>query len=609
MHLRTITLFTLYWAIANAALAAASLRDYAWQLHHPDWTRMEAAIRRAPEFGVTAIELSHDIITTVDQLRDEPATRELVQKTIALCDELHLKVYVWAKELNIGEHLINTDLDPNGGGKAMWEARRAAYRAAFAACPGLTGVVLQFGSCPTEPWELSDGASAFNAATPCEERIKLIVNIVKEECDAAGKRLDVRDFNHSPAQQQCMRDGFQLVSGVRAVNKEVPQDWQVYYPLNPMIGDVGGNENAVEFDLGCEYWGCSKVPFAMVDYLGGRMHAMASKGISGVVVRAERGDDAALGTPNELNLYAMARLVKDADTAPDSIYADWLKQRYHVDAATPAGQALIAAFRLSFDAGRKMFYVLNHWALEKSSQIPDSARADCLYFKALPQWDPEYKADWQALTQPKAPVLLKIWQEKTEAVELAQEALAKLAEAKEALAAEDYAPLEAQFTDLAHCAEVWRFATDGIFRAMQWMKSPEDKKILEGDARGLVALAAQYPTLPLASKKRVTGLVADLRKRFDAQTEIAAPAGNLVHAVEARALGSGAVEVHFRTDTIAPGRVEFGPRLPRLEQHVNEGTTGTDHTVRIEGLAPGARIYLRAGTDALMSGDYSVEVK
>lgn len=596
-------------AFALSATAAPPLRDYTWQLHHPDWTRMEAAIRRAPEFGVTGIELSHDIITTVDQLHDEPATRDLVQKTIALCDELHLKVYVWAKELNIGEHVLNTDLDPNGGGKAMWEQRRAAYRTAFAACPGLTGVVLQFGSCPTEPWELSDGASAFNAATPCPERIKLIVGIVKEECDAAGKRLDVRDFNHSPAQQQCMRDGFQVVSGIRAVNKEVPQDWQVYYPLNPMIGDVGPNENAVEFDLGCEYWGCSKAPFAMVDYLSGRMRAMAPKGITGVVARAERGDDAALGTPNELNLYAMGRLVRDPETAPEIIYADWLQKRYHVDPASPAGQALVSALRLSFDVGRKMFYVLNHWALEKSSQIPDAAQAECLYFKALPQWDPEYKASWQELTQPKAAVLLKIWQEKSEAIELAQAALRKLAEAKDALAPADYAQIEQQFTDLAHCTEAWRFATDGIFRAMQWMKSPEDKKVLEGDVRGLSALAEQYPTLPLASKKRLNGLSADLRKRFDAQPEATAPTGNFVHDVEARAVGGGAVEVRFRTDSAAAGRVEFGPRLPKLETHVEEAAPATEHTLRLEGLTAGTRIHFRAGSEALMSGDYSVEVK
>ena len=509
--------------LLSLAAHAAPLRDFAWQLHHPDWSRMEQTIRSAAAYGATEIELSHDIITTVDQIVDDPATRELVQKTIALCDSLNLKVYVWAKELNIGSHVINTDLDPNGGGREMWEKRRAAYRNAFALCPGLTGVVLQFGSCPTEPWEISDAASPFNAATPCPERIKLIVNIVKEECDAAGKKLDVRDFNHSVAQQQCMRDGFQLVSGVRATTKEVPQDWQPFYPLNPMIGDVGPNENRVEFDLGAEYWGCGKVPFAMVDYLCERIQAMIPKGINGVVVRAERGDDAALGTPNEINLYAMSRLVKDPETPAQAIYEDWVQQRYHLDPKSTEAQSLIAALRGSYEAGTRMFYVLHHWALEKSSQIPDAVRAECLYFKALPQWDLSYKKSWQELTRPTPETLLKIWREKAEAMTLADQALVRLQAARPALVEADYQLLFRQFEDLALCARAWQRVTDAIFRVGLWKKSPEDLQILEGDARAVEALAETHPNLPLAPAKRLRAFVADLRGRFPAQDVAATP--------------------------------------------------------------------------------------
>lgn len=584
---------------------AAPLRDQVWQLHHPDWARMEATIRRAPEFGVTEIQLSHDIVSTVDEIAERPETLNLVRKTIALCDSLGLRVTVWARELNIGFKQINTDLDPQGGGKALWETRRAAYRNAFELCPGLAGVVLQFGSCPTEPWEISDGASAFNANTSCPDRIALITGIVKEVCDAYGKHLDVRDFNHSAAQQQCMRDGFQRISGVRAMIKEVPQDWQVYYPLNPMIGDVGTNESLIEFDLGSEYWGTGKVPFALVDYLSQRMRAMVPRGIVGVVARAERGDDATLGTPNELNLYAMSRLVLDANTPPEAIYAAWMQKRYGLTEGSAESQALIAAFRDSFDAGRKMFYVLGHWALEKGSQIPDAARADCLHFKALPQWDPAWRADWQALATPKPEELARIWQEKSEAIAIASLACAAVESLRGTLKPEDFEVLQQQFRDLVDCAKVWQRVCDGIFRTMPWKKSPEDLAILEGDARALEAIAeSRAPSLALAPAKRIRSFVADLRGRFPAQPEAREPALNLVSEVQILRAERGTILVKFKTAQPVVGLVEYGNSLPTLPQRVMGGVPTTDHALTLIEVPNGPLLYVRAGSEALLSGDY-----
>lgn len=602
MRLLTLSLLLL---AATFGHAAAPLRDQVWQLHHPDWSHMEATIRRALEFGVTEIQLSHNIVSAVDEVVDDPTKRDLVNKTISLCDSLGLRVFVWAKELNIGTKRINTDLDPQGGGQAMWEARRAAYRKAFELCPGLAGVVLQFGSCPTEPWEISDGASAFNANTPCPDRIALITGIVKEVCDAHGKHLDVRDFNHSVAQQQCMRDGFQRISGVRAMIKEVPQDWQVYYPLNPMIGDAGPNENLIEFDLGAEYWGTGKVPFALVDYLSQRIRAMVPRGIVGVVVRAERGNDPALGTPNELNLYAMSRLVRDPMIAPDVIYADWMQARYGLAPNSDAARVLTLAFRDSFDAGRKMFYVLGHWALEKGSEIPDAPRADCLHFKALPQWDPAWKADWQALTIPKPETLARIWQEKAEAIELATRARDAVASLQAALRPQDFAQLQQQFNDLVDCARVWQRVCDATFRAMPWKRSEEDLLLLEGDARALEALAeARGESLPLAPARRIRAFVEDLRKRFPAQTEGRDPQLNIVSAVQITREERGTVVVRFRTAEPVIGRVDYGISLPTLPQTVRGSAPATDHELALNDVPDGALLYVRSGSDSLMSGDY-----
>jgi len=594
--------------LAAVSAQAAPMSVHSWQLHDSAWSNIEATLQRAPEFGVNEVQLSHGIITTVDQLVDEPATLALVQRIIDFCTPLNIGVTIWAKELNIGTMQINTDLDPEGGGREMWARRRAAYARAFELCPGLSGVVLQFGSCPTEPWAISDGASAFNAATPCPERIKLIVGIVQEVCSAHGKRVDVRDFNHSVAQQACMQDAFRSATGFRAMLKEVPQDWQPYYPLNPMIGDVGPNESVVEFDLGAEYWGLSKVPFVLVDYLSERMRALDQRRAMGVVARIERGSNRALGTPNEINLYAMSRLVRDPQLTPDRIFHDWMAQRYQLDPAGKAAAALTLALRESFDVGRKLFYVRNHWALEKGSQIPEKVAADCLYLKALPQWDPDYKKDWQRMTAPDVPLLAEIWQEKSEAIEIAARARERIEGLRDALAPADFASLSQQFSDLATYTRIWQHVADAVFRASMWRKSGEDHAILLGHAEALEAIAEEHPALELAPKKRLHAFAADVRKKVKGAPAPAQPNVATITGIST-SIGEGVAVVRWVSAATGPGRVLWGRKLPHLDQVVAAEREGEGHYVaRIVALPAGEISHFRIAVGDLHSGDFLLQL-
>ncbi len=503
--------------IAVGAAAAAPAPSYGWQLHHADWGRIERTIQRACDYGVTEIRLSHNIIRAIDQINDDPAVERIVRDTCRLAHEHDMKVYVWAKELNIGDGYNDVCLDPDGGGKGMWDARRAAYEAAFARVPDLDGITLQFGSCPTEVWHVRNDACDFNENTPNDERVAMTIRIVKEVCDANGVAMDVRTFNHSPDQLEWIRKAIASVPGVRAMIKEVPQDWQPYYPVNPAIGRVGPNSSTIEIDLAAEYQGRSHILYCMTDYLAWRMKALRARGMAGVVVRVACSADTVLDTPNEVNLYAMQRLLEGPDVSADAIWRDWIQKRYGLAPDTEASRRLIAALRRSYPIGRKMYYILGHWALEKSSDIPEELRARCLDAKNLPQWEPAFTASYEALLKPSDAMLSRIWHEKGEAVALAAQSLDDLEAAADALSPEDYEGLSKRMRLQHKCTRVWRYVADVVCRWLRYRedKGEEDGRIIENDLRALEDLAGEMePTAPIANPQRIRAFVADVRAKF-----------------------------------------------------------------------------------------------
>ncbi|MBI4559156.1 MAG: fibronectin type III domain-containing protein [Candidatus Hydrogenedentes bacterium] len=589
---------------------AEPLLDHAWQLHDSDWSVIQRTVERAPAFGVTEIQLSHGVVDAIDEIVEDSETRERVRRASELADQFGIATHVWAHELNIGKNKLDQCLDPEGAGKEMWDQRRAAYRGALRLCPSVDGVVLMFGSCPTEVWHIRGTACEFNARTPNEDRVAMTIQIIREVvCDEFGKKLVVRDFCHSPQQLEWYRLGMLKHRGLRAMIKEVPQDWQPYYPLNRVIGNVGANDSFIELDLGAEYWGRNHILFCMPDYLARRFSEFAARGITGVVARVECGSDHALDTPNEVNLYALSRLIRDPNVSPETMWRDWVAQRYALAPDSEAGQHLIAALRRSFDVGRKMYYVLDQWALEKSSDIPAEPQAACLIGKNSAQWDPDFTAWYEELRNPSAATLRRIWQEKEEAIELAQTSLDDLAVARVGLRSEDYQDLRARMVHQHRCAQVWKYVTDVVFRKQLFERErrTEDRRLIEFDLRALEALARETaPTAEPANPDRIRAFTAAAAQLLPKIDRAVAPDFNVLSRIRAEEVSGDAATICWTSERKGDGWVEWGTKLPRFEQHSEtEAPWAEQHRIVITGLQPGTRYVFRVGTGDVISSDYS----
>lgn len=588
-------------------ITAVPLRNYGWQLFSANKARVMKNLQLAKKHGVSEIRLSHGIIVNIDTINNNPARAKLINEICDFCDKNNMQTYVWAKELNIGKSKVTQDLNPNGGGKAMWESRQAAYEQAFETCPELDGVVLQFGSSPTEIWYMLP-TSWFNMTTTPSDKLALTINQIQKICEKYGKKIDIRTFNHSPLEQRFIYNALQKVHGFRAMVKEVPQDWQLYYPFNYLIGNCGDNDCTVEFDLSAEYWGNNKIPFVMTDYLSWRMKEYKKRDISGVVVRIERGGVNVLDSMNAVNIYSMTRLVKDVNTDPDGILDDWFLQEYNIAKGSAENKSLKKVFRLSFVVCSKMFYILNQWALAKGSSIPESVRAKCLLSKNSPQWDLDYTWEWLSLCNPAQNTLNRIWQEKTEAVELAEKALAELIKVKSALPEKDYLELKQGFEDLIYYTKIWRCVADAIFRvkANTFKNDEISQAILEGDLKELENLKIDSGgKLPLANGKRIDAFCEDLKKHFPQKNETVRPDINILSNIEVTTTEGGKAVVRWRSEMAGASAVEWGTKLPIYNHVVKEPYhEKKDHNVVLEKLQTGTRYIFRVKTGDNISGEY-----
>ena len=436
---------------------------------HPD--TVDEALALAPSYGVSHIQLSHSFIGNIDEIIENPATALMINDVAGRAGALGIRTYVWTHELNADSFIVCFDPDEGTGG--ILDERRRAYREALAAIPEVDGVVLMFGSASVEPWYaacicpycLSAGPlyTPFTSPLPVE-RLDLIMRAVGEVVvNEMGRELIVRTFIHQPWELDVVGEALRGLTDLEmtVMSKEVPQDWEPYYPHNPLIGDVGDHDQIVEFDLAGEYWGLAKLPFCMPAYLQERIRHQARQGTVGAAARIDRYSNHTFDTPGEVNIHAFTRLLEDPWADVDGIWADWVETEYGLTADSVTSKTLIALLARTFDIGRKMYYVKGFWALKKGSDLPDHGRyAELLGGRSLAKWDADYKPWLRELRWPTEQTLKELFQEKSEAIEMCTRSLDELDSIREAFDPVDYEDIRSRLAHQLRCTEIWRWVTD-----------------------------------------------------------------------------------------------------------------------------------------------------
>ncbi|MCB9476262.1 MAG: hypothetical protein H6685_05270 [Deltaproteobacteria bacterium] len=604
-------------------------RELGWILLDEDRGHVSDVLTQAVDYGVDHVQLSHDLIMDIDEINESEDKAAEIQSIAQEAHNAGLEVWVWAHEFARETYLLCFDPEDD-----LWDRRADAYRDALDRVPEIDGVILMFGSSDAEPWYVpcfckwcKDLEPTGNPALdlihsrPVDRLQQIYDTVGGVVLDEYGKQLRVRTFMHQPSELEWLGESLRTEddSRIQVMSKDMPQDWQPYYPLNPLVGDIGERNQIFELDLGHEYWGKSKLLNSLVDYLSMRLHqAERAGGIDGAAARVERGGDHALGTPNEINFAALTAYFKTPGATPDGIYADWLATRYGVSGE--ALETLTTIFRTSHFANRKMYYTLGMWSLEKGSDIPDNAgRPAQLRSRDTTPYDADWASTFDALNEPTARTLVDLWQESTEALELAQDNLDRLESVEEDFAESgDYDELHGMLELQRDCAKVWRLVIDTIWRRELYDEGDTAQSdFIEYNADTLSDLADAMQSrwgagISPGNPGRIRAFVEDLRTRVPEQVDSEEYSQPTIYDVAATNTSGNEWSITWKTTEAMTSLVEWSGKLPLYPNSSGEQESlKTDHAVTVTFPADGPVVYRVAGhanATLIRSGDYWVRM-
>ena len=547
-------------------------------------------------------------------LGDDPDTLARLERLKAASDEIDhrgMQSYFWAHEFSRAGPLICYDeRDP------VWSERAQAYRDGFARIPSLDGVVLMFGSADLPPWfsictcdwcaDNYPGVDPFEAP-PNDERIRMaterIGGVIVNELD---KGLVARTFVHEEAENAWHAEGFAAVSGLDflGMHKSEVQDWQPYNPPDPTLGQEGEHHSLVEFDVAGEYYGLSILPFCAPEYFAWRLSHARSQRAIGTAIRIERGSHSALGTPNEVNLQALADRLADPHAPVETTWQTFMGQAYGLQTGDPVYGTLQNILADTFAIRLKSHYVLGIWALDKGSDLPSSTVLDQFEDRGqMPKFDPDWQPIWDALNQPDRQVVLWVWQEASEAVELAADALTHLPELEAALPAATYSDLRRRLLHQHHAATAWRATKLFIWADRARAQAADENELIGWMAWAHVELgriqadmaADGLSEVQLASPGRIQQFLDNTNERIPAGTLATPPPEALFSHMQTSSLTSHSARVTFQLTRPASIEAEWGPEIPDFGSQLDLGevAAGVSRTIELTGLEPGQRTVLR----------------
>jgi len=332
-----------------------------WVLLSYDMDYLREIIKKAPEYGVTTIQISHDIMMNTWEVLEQEQRRKDINELIDLAHANGVtEVALWTHE--VCSHNMPAELKApaghpaeghaDGNNPAMWAWIRDRYAALLSpctGCPNADSIVLTFSEVEDNVYQHEgDGNPGLPPGTDWEfkhdgytqqESVAMLINNVQQVCAAFGKRLYARTWGSSGNkwEQPIIKDGI-LLNGDTAVwmmNKNVGGvDWPHADTYQPLIGTLPPEFNElIEFDLGFEYYGRGVTTGCMTSYLKDHWNYDLDRNVDGAVARIDRESNMAYYKSNRLNLYAFKEVLANRSVDPAAVNLAWCRQYFPWDIA------------------------------------------------------------------------------------------------------------------------------------------------------------------------------------------------------------------------------------------------------------------------------------
>ncbi|NMC41809.1 MAG: hypothetical protein GYA43_11690 [Bacteroidales bacterium] len=289
-------------------------------------------INAACSYNINHLQLSHDLVMDLRELRDTSRcalVKDLIKKAhdagineVVIWDHALYDLRYYPEKFRTGpEGTINLD-DPE-----FHEWLKQDYRQMMALVPEADGIVLTF---------IETGARAENQysekLTSPSEKLAFIVDAVADViCGELGKRLFIRTFAYTANEYRNLIECIGLINNrnIILMMKETPHDFFLTHPNDSYAGSID-RPTIIEFDCGNEFNGQGIIANTWPEYILRRASDLLKRpNVIGYVARTDRyRDTRVVGTPNEINLYALKRFTEAGITDAGKIYKEFISAEY-----------------------------------------------------------------------------------------------------------------------------------------------------------------------------------------------------------------------------------------------------------------------------------------
>ena len=329
-----------------------------WNILSDSYADAQVTISAAKTYNINHLQLSHDLVMDLKEIR-EPEKQKLVNKLI---NEAH---FAGINEVVAWDHAFyDLEYYPDGfktGPKGtldldnplFWDWFKADYREMLKLIPGIDGLVLTF---------IETGARAENQYSEKlktgAEKLAAVVDAVADViCEEYGKKLYIRTFAYTDAEYQntigCI--GHIKNQDIILMMKETPHDFFLTHPNDKYAGTIN-RPTIMEFDCGNEFNGQGVIANTWPEYIIRRWSDLIKRpNVIGYVARTDRYRNTRIvGTPHEINLYALKRYTEDQSVTPEDIYNEFITDKYGKESL----KYLKPAFKSAYDIITSSMYTL-----------------------------------------------------------------------------------------------------------------------------------------------------------------------------------------------------------------------------------------------------------
>jgi hypothetical protein len=395
-----------------------------------------------------------------------------------------------------------------------------------------------------------------------------------------------------------------------AMHKSDVQDWQPYNPPDSGLGTNGDHYGLLELDVAGEYYGLSALPFCAPDYFRYRLRSGLGKRVIGTATRIQRGSETSLGTPNEVNLLAITRWLKNPEESVDAVWSTFLKEQYGLGEDHPQYASLRRILDDTFAIRTKAHYVLGVWAMEKGSDIPSGNSLEMFDGRGnMPKWAPAWQGIFDQLDKPTRSTIERVWMEGQEGVALAQADKELFAQVKGSLSEAAAQDLERRLNLQLLSSKVFRDVKLVLFgrKMLDQKRGGEDDAAVAGWMAWALADLTQVAqetealgSVRIASAGRIRTFVSNTSSLVPAGTTATEPPALAISPLQTTAITTTSATLTFDQNLAGTTRVEFGLDAPAMTQvqELGSQTAGTGKSVTLNGLAPGQRYLVQVRVTA-----------